>query len=335
MSFCKWLAALLILLSAAAGAQPTSTEPVLGLSKGSGQAYPSRPIRLLVPAPPGGGTDLLARMVGQKLGEKFHQQFIIDNRAGASGMIASEIVARADADGHTLLMCFTTHVTNPSLYAKMPYDTVRDFVPVAMAGMIPSVLALHLSLPPHSVKEFIAYAKERPGKLNYGSAGNGSGTHLATVLFSAMTGTSMIHVPYKGAVPALTDLLAGQLHFMFGNMASTLPHVKGGKLRALAVTGAKRSASAPELPTIAETGLPGYEATAWFALFAPARTPMAIVNKLNGEVNALFTLPDVKERMLGLGADAMPMTSRELGAFVESEIVKWGKLIKASGAKVD
>ena len=319
MSFCKWLAALLILLSAAAGAQH----------------YPSRPIRLLVPAPPGGGTDLLARMVGQKLGEKFHQQFIIDNRAGASGMIASEIVARADADGHTLLMCFTTHVTNPSLYAKMPYDTVRDFVPVAMAGMIPSVLALHLSLPPHSVKEFIAYAKERPGKLNYGSAGNGSGTHLATVLFSAMTGTSMIHVPYKGAVPALTDLLAGQLHFMFGNMASTLPHVKSGKLRALAVTGAKRSASAPELPTIAETGLPGYEATAWFALFAPARTPMAIVNKLNGEVNALFTLPDVKERMLGLGADAMPMTSRELGAFVESEIVKWGKLIRASGAKVD
>jgi tripartite-type tricarboxylate transporter receptor subunit TctC len=250
-------------------------------------------------------------------------------------MIASEIVARADPDGHTLLMCFTTHVTNPSLFAKMPYDTVRDFAAVAMAGMIPSVLVLHPSLPPQSVKEFIAYAKERPGKLIYGSAGNGSGTHLSTVLFSAMTGTSMVHVPYKGAVPALTDLLAGQLQFMFANMASALPHIRSSKLRALAVTSAKRSASAPELPTIAETGLPGYEATAWFALFAPARTPAAIVNKLNTEVNALFKLPDVKERMLGLGADAMPMTPRELSAFVDSEIIKWGKLIKASGAKAD
>jgi tripartite-type tricarboxylate transporter receptor subunit TctC len=319
MSFYKGLTAVLLLLPAVAGSQ----------------LYPSRPIRLLVPAPPGGGTDLLARMVGQKLTEAWRQQFIIDNRAGASGMIASEIVARADPDGHTLLMCFTTHATNPSLYPNMPYDTVRDFAAVAMAGVIPSVLVLHLSLPPQSVKEFIAYAKERPGKLNYGSAGNGSGTHLSTVLFSAMTGTRMVHVPYKGAVPALTDLLAGQLHFMFGNMASALPHVRSGKLRALAVTSAKRSASAPELPTIAETGLPGYEATAWFALFAPARTPAAIVSKLNNEVNALFNLPDVKERMLGLGADALPMTPRELGAHVESEIVKWGRLIKASGAKAD
>ena len=323
MSFCKGLAVVLMLLSAA-------SFPATGA-----ESYPSRPIRLLVPAPPGGGTDLLGRMVAQKLTEKFHQQFIVDNRAGASGMIASEIVARADPDGHTLLICFTTHVTNPSLYPKMPYDTVRDFAPVAMVGMIPGVLVLHLSLPPQSVKEFIAYAKERPGKLNYGSAGNGSGTHLSTVLFSAMTGTSMVHVPYKGAVPALTDLLAGQLHFMFGNMASSLPHIRSGKLRALAVTSAKRSASAPELPTIAETGLPGYEATAWFALFAPARTPAPIVNQLSGEVNALFKLPDVKERMLGLGADAMPMTPRELGAYVETEIVKWGKLIKASGAKAD
>ncbi len=319
MSFCKWLSVLLMLWTAVAGAQ----------------TYPSRPIRLLVPAPPGGGTDLLGRMAGQKLGEKFHQPFIVDNRAGASGMIASEIVARADPDGHTLLICFTTHATNPSLFAKMPYDTVRDFAAVAMMGVIPAVLVLHLSLPPQSVKEFIAYARERPGKLNYGSAGNGSGTHLSTVLFSAMTGTRMVHVPYKGAVPALTDLLAGQLHFMFGNMASALPHIRGGKLRALAVTSAHRSASAPELPTIAETGLPGYEATAWFALFAPARTPAAIVNRLNSEVNVLFKQADVKERMLSLGADAMPMTPRELSAYVDSEIVKWGKLIKASGAKAD
>jgi tripartite-type tricarboxylate transporter receptor subunit TctC len=298
-------------------------------------AYPQRPIRLVVPAPPGGGTDILGRMVAQKLTETLRQQFIIDNRGGASGMIGSEIVARADADGHTLLICFTTHVTNPSLYPKMPYDTVRDFASVAMVGVIPSVLVLHPSIPSQSVKEFIAYAKERPGKLIYGSAGSGSATHLSTVLFNAMTGTTMVHVPYKGSAPALTDLLAGQLNLMFGNMASAMPHVRSGKLRALAVTSAKRSAAAPELPTVAETGLPGYEATSWFALFAPARTPAPIVDKLNTAVNTLLKLPEVKERMLGLGADALPMTSRELSAYVDAEIVKWGKLIKASGATAD
>ena len=299
------------------------------------QNYPARPIRLVVPAPPGGGTDILGRIVAQKLTDTLRQQVIIDNRAGASGMIGSEIVARAGADGHTLLICFTTHVTNPSLFPKMPYDTVRDFAPVAMVGVIPSVLVLHPSIPSQSVKEFIAYAKERPGKLNYGSAGSGSATHLSSVLFQSMTGTRMVHVPYKGSAPALTDLLAGQVTLMFGNMASAMPHVRGGKLRALAVTSAKRSAAAPELPTIAETALPGYEATSWFALFAPARTPAAIVNKLNSEVNALLKLPDVKERMLGLGADSIALSPRELGAYVETEIVKWGKLIKASGAKAD
>ncbi len=299
------------------------------------QSWPTRPIRLVVPAPPGGGTDILGRIVAQKLSETLRQPFIIDNRGGASGMIGSEIVARADPDGHTLLICFTTHVTNPSLYAKMPYDTVRDFASVAMVGVIPSVLVLHPSIPSRNVKEFIAYAKERPGKLIYGSAGSGSATHLSTVLFNAMTGTSMIHVPYKGSAPALTDLLAGQVNLMFGNMASAMPHVRGGKLRALAVTSAKRSAAALELPTIAETGLPGYEATSWFALFAPARTPAAIVTQLNSEVQTLLNLPDIKERMLGLGADALPMTPRELAAYVESEIVKWGKLIKATNAKAD
>ena len=299
------------------------------------QNYPARPIRLVVPAPPGGGTDILGRIVAQKLSDTLRQQVIIDNRAGASGMIGSEIVARAGADGHTLLICFTTHVTNPSLFAKMPYDTVRDFAPVAMVGVIPSVLVLHPSIPSQSVKEFIAYAKERPGKLNYGSAGSGSATHLSSVLFQSMTGTRMVHVPYKGSAPALTDLLAGQVTLMFGNMASAMPHVRGGKLRALAVTSAKRSAAAPELPTIAETGLPGYEATSWFALFAPARTPEGIVSKLNAEVNALLKLPDVKERMLGLGADSIALSPRELGAYVETEIVKWDKLIKASGAKAD
>ena len=323
----NWALTMSLLLPFPGHAQTASTS--------SGPAYPSRPVRLVVPAPPGGGTDILGRIVAQKLTDTLRQQVIIDNRAGASGMIGSEIVARADADGHTLLICFTTHVTNPSLFAKMPYDTVRDFAPVAMVGVIPSVLVLHPSIPSQSVKEFIAYARERPGKLNYGSAGSGSATHLSTVLFNAMTGTRMVHVPYKGSSPALTDLLAGQVNLMFGNMASAMPHVRGGKLRALAVTSAKRSAAAPELPTIAENGLPGYEATSWFALFAPARTPASLVNKLNGEVNTLLQLPDVKERMAGFGADAMPMSPRELAAYVETEIVKWGKLIKAAGATAD
>ncbi len=299
------------------------------------QAYPSRPVRLVVPAPPGGGTDILGRLVASRLTEALRQSFVVDNRGGASGMIGSEIVARADADGHTLLLCFTTHVTNPSLYPRMPYDTQRDFASVAMVGVIPGVLVLHPSLPPRSVKAFIAHARERPGKLVYGSAGSGSATHLATVLFSSMTGISMVHVPYKGSAPALTDLLAGQLNLMFGNMASAMPHVRGGKLLALAVTGANRSAAAPELPTIAESGLPGYEAVAWFALFAPARTPAAIIGQLNREVNGLLEHTAVKTRMLALGADAKPMSPRELAAYVDSEIAKWGRLIKAAGAKAE
>ena len=309
--------------------------PSASAAQPSAQAYPARPIRLVVPSPPGGGTDILGRMVAQKLTVALHNQVIIDNRGGASGIIGSEIVARADPDGHTLLLCFTTHVTNPTLYPKMPYDTLRDFAPVAMAAAIPAVLVLHPSIPSQSVREFIAYAKERPGKLVYGSAGNGSALHLSAVLFDTMTGTRMIHVPYKGSAPALTDVLGGQLNLMFSNIVSALPHARSGRLRALAVTSAKRLASAPELPTLAESGLPGYEATAWYALFAPARTPSAIVNKLNSEVNALLKMPDVTERLLSLGAESMAMSPRELGVYVETEMAKWGKLIKASGAKAD
>ncbi|MBM3342518.1 MAG: tripartite tricarboxylate transporter substrate binding protein [Betaproteobacteria bacterium] len=305
------------------------------MAQNMAQPYPARALRLVVPAPPGGGTDILGRLIAHKLTEAWRQQVIIDNRAGASGMIGSEIVARAGADGHTLLLSFTTHVTNPSLFAKMPYDTLRDFASVAMVGVIPNVLVVHPSVPSQSVKEFIEYAKARPGKLIYGSAGSGSATHLAAVLFTVMSATSMVHVPYKGATPALTDLLAGQSQLMFGNMASTMPHVRAGKLRALAVTSAGRSAGAPELPTMAQAALPGYEATSWFALFAPARTPGAVIDKLNTEVNAILKLADVTDRMRSIGADAMPMSPRELSAYVESEIAKWGKLIKASGAKTE
>jgi len=307
----------------------------LAPATGAAQAYPARPIRLVVPSPPGGGTDILGRMLAQKLTTSLRNQVIIDNRGGASGIIGSEIVARADADGHTLLLCFTTHVTNPTLHPKMPYDTVRDFASVAMVGSIPAVLVLNPSIPSQSVKEFIAYAKERPGKLVYGSAGNGSALHLSAVLFNIMTGTSMIHVPYKGSAPALADVIGGQLNLMFSNIVSALPHARNGRLRALAVTSAKRLSSAPELPTLAESGLPGYEAAAWYALFAPVRTPPAVVNKLNSEVNTLLKMPDATERMQSLGAEFVAMSPRELSAYVETEIVKWGKLIKASGARAD
>lgn len=299
------------------------------------QAYPTRPVRLVVPAPPGGGTDLLGRMFANHLSETLRQPFVVDNRGGASGVIGTEIVARADPDGHTLLICFTSHVTNPTLQPKLPYDTTRDFAPIAMAGVIPSVLVVHPSLPPQSMKAFIAYARERPGKLIYSSAGSGSASHLSAVLFSLTTGISMVHVPYKGGAPSITDLVAGQVNLSFGNMASTLPHVRSGKLRALGVTSAKRSASAPDLPSIAESGVPGYDATAWFAFFAPARAPAAVLNRLNADINAALPLPQIKERMLALGADANVMTPRELGVFVDGEIVKWGKVIKAAGTKVD
>jgi len=320
-------------LAAMAGVVMWTAPPVVYAQAGA--SYPSRPIRLVVPATPGGGTDILARIVALKLHEAWRQQVIVDNRAGGSGMIGSEIVARADPDGHTLLVSYTGHVTNPGLFAKMPYDTVRDFSPVAMVGVIPGVLVLHPSLPPQSVKEFIAYAKERPGKMNYGSAGEGSATHLATVLFNSMTGISMLHVPYKGSTPALADLLSGQLNLMFGNMASAMPHARSGKLRALAVTGTQRSAAAPELPTVAESGLPGYEAYSWFGMFGPAKMPPAVVNKLNAEVNSALKQPGVRERLTSLGADALIMTPRELGAYVETEIAKWGRIIKASGAKAE
>ena len=250
-------------------------------------------------------------------------------------MIGSEIVARADPDGYTLLMSFTSHATNPTLYPKMAYDTARDFSGAAMAGVVPSILVLHPSIPATVVKDFIAYVKERPGKLAYGSAGNGSAGHLSAVLFSSMTGTRMIHVPYKGSGPALPDLIAGQLQLMFGNMASAIPHVNSGKIRALAVTSARRSATAPELPTLAESGLSGYDASAWFALFVPARTPAAVVAKLNREVNQMMRQTQMQERLLAIGADPLALTPAELDKYVLAEIIKWGRVIRESGAKID
>lgn len=303
------------------------------LSAAQAQNYPSRTVRIVAPIAPGGAADVLSRMIAQKLYESWGQMVQVDNRPGAGGIIGSEIVAKAPPDGYTLLMAFTSHVTNPSLQPKLPYDTLSDFAPVSMVAVVPSVLIVHPSLPVWSVKELIVFAKRRPGELNYGSAGTGSATHLAALLFSSMTGIIMEHVPYKGGALALNDLLGGQVSLMFGSAASSMAYIRSGRLRPLAVTSAGRSAALPQLPTMAEAGLPGFEAMAWFALLAPAKTPGAVINKLNSEVVAILQHPDMKERLHGLGAEVMPSSPAALNDYIRAEIVKWGKVIRQLGVK--
>lgn len=299
------------------------------------QVYPAKPIRLIVPAQIGSVTDVVARVLALKLAERWGQAVVVEDRRGASGILGSELVAKSAPDGYTLLMAYSAHVTNPALHAKLPYDTLRDFAPVSMIALVPSVLVVHPSLPARSAKELVALAGARLDGLTYASAGGGSTTHLAGLLFNAMAGVSMVHVPYKGGRLALTELIGGQVSLMFGSMILSMPHVRTGKLRALAVTSANRSTAAPGLPTIAETALPGYEATTWFALLAPGRTPGEVVNKLNSEITSLLTLPDIRERMLFHGAEAHYRSSAELGDHIRREIAKWDKLIRESAARMD
>jgi len=299
-------------------------------------AYPTKPVRLVVPFPAGGTTDILARAVAQKLSETWGQQVIVDNRPGAGGNIGSELVAKSPPDGYTLLMgTVGTHAINPSLYAKMPYDHVKDFVPVILVAGVPNVLVVNPSLPVNSVQELIAYAKANPNKLNFASSGNGTSIHLSGELFKTMTGVQMTHVPYKGSAPALTDLIGGQVQLMFDNLPSSLQFIKAGKLRALAVTSLARSSTLPELPTLAESGLPGFEASSWFGVLAPAGTPNDIVKKLNGEIAAWLASPDAKEKLAAQGAIAAGGTPDTFVTHIAAESAKWAKVVKASGAHVD
>jgi tripartite-type tricarboxylate transporter receptor subunit TctC len=299
-------------------------------------AFPSKPVRLVVPFPPGGTTDILARAVAQKLSDAWGQQVIVDNRPGAGGNIGSELVAKAAPDGYTLLMgTVGTHAINPSLYSKMPYDNVKDFVPVILVAGVPNVLVVNPSLPVNSVQELIAYGKANPGKLNFASSGNGTSIHLSGELFRTMTGVQMTHVPYKGSAPALTDLVGGQVQLMFDNLPSSLPFIKAGKLRALAVTSTARSVTLPDLPTLAESGLPGFEASSWFGILAPARTPGDIVAKINGAVAAWLASPEAKEKLAGQGAIAAGGPPDAFAAHIAAETSKWAKVVKASGAHVD
>jgi tripartite-type tricarboxylate transporter receptor subunit TctC len=303
---------------------------------GAAQSYPSRPVKLVVPFPPGGPLDATGRLVAQKLTDTWGQPVVVENRPGAGGNIGADLVAKAAPDGYTILLgALSTHAVNPTLYPNMPYDAVKDFAPITLLATTPNVLVVNPSLPVNSVKELIAYAKANPGKLAFGSGSNGSAGHLAGELFKVETGTDIIHVPYKGAAPAMQALLAGDVQFMFDNLASATPQVKAGKLKALAVTTARRSPLAPDLPTMAEAGLPGFDITTWYGLMAPAGTPSAIVAKWNVEVTKILGTPDVKERLAAQGAEAAPMTPDQFAAFIKAEIPKYARIVKASGAKVD
>jgi tripartite-type tricarboxylate transporter receptor subunit TctC len=295
--------------------------------------FSDRPLRYVVGGSVGGGADSLARVIGQKLGEHWGQQVIVDNRPGGGGIVASETVARSPPDGHTLLMAFTSHVTNPSLYPKLSYDAVKDFAPVTLIATIPNILVVHPSLTADSVPALVAVAKTK--QLSFASTGSGASTHLAGVLFGHMTGTKLLHVPYKGAGPAITGVLMGETHMMFATMVSILPQVKSGRLRALAVTGARRSSAAPELPTINESGVPGYEANAWFATFVAAGTPAAFVERLNAAIVRIVNAPEVRDRLAAQGAEPLTSTPEELGRYTRAEMQRWQRVIRESGARAD
>jgi hypothetical protein len=297
--------------------------------------YPVRPVRMLVPYPPGGPTDVLVRIVATRLGEVLGQSFPIDNKPGASGMIGAAEVARAAPDGHTLLGNASIHVINPSLYPKANFDAIADFAPVTLLATVPLVLVVNNDLPVKSVRELIAYAKANPGKLNFASSGNAAAPHLAGESFKLATGALMQHVPYKGSAPALTDLMGGQVQLIFDSMPSAMPHVKAGKLRPLGVTTAKRSSALPDMPTIAEAGVPGFDISTWYGLWAPRGTPREILERLAGETAKILRQPDIRERYAGLGAEPFGNSPDEFAAYCRSELAKWARVVKESGARAD
>ena len=299
------------------------------------QSYPSKPIRLVLPYPPGGGTDVIARPLAQKLTEQLGQQVIVDNRGGAGGNIGMEFVAKGPADGYTLLFALTAqYAVNPSLYPKLPYDPVRDYAPISLLANAPYLLVVHPALPAKSVAELVALVKARPGQLSYSSSGNGSGAHLAGEMLRSLARVEIVHVPYKGAGPAMPDLIAGQVQLSFITYTAAGPHIKTGRLRALGVTTAKRSPTLPDLPAIGET-VAGYDSAVWYGFAAPAGTPPEIVSKLNAEVLRVLAAPDFRSRITLEAVSPIGSTPEEFGRFMKSEIVRWAKVVRDSGAKVD
>jgi tripartite-type tricarboxylate transporter receptor subunit TctC len=295
------------------------------------RGYPMKPVRLIVPFAPGGGVDIVARSVVVKLAELSGQQFVVDNRGGGGTVIGTELVARATPDGYTLLFGSTSLATNPALNRKLPYDTVKDFIPVSQASFQAYVLAVHPGVPASSVKEFIALAKAKPNTLNFGSPGLGTGSQLAAELLKVMTGTQMVHVPYKGSGPALADVIAGQIQFIMGTILSTSPHVKSGRLRALGVSSEKRVAVLPDVPTISEAGLQGYEATSWNGVLAPRGAPRPVVTRLHSLIAEALASPDVRERLMADGGEPVGSSPEQFARFIRAEIEKWTKVVKSAG----
>ena len=297
--------------------------------------YPAKPVRFIIPFAPGGGNDIVGRMLGAKLGEAWGQQVVIDNRPGAGGNIAAETTARAAPDGYTVFQFNIANTMAPSLYKKLGYDPERDFAPVTQIGSTPFILVVNPSVPAKTVPELIAYMKAQPNKLNYASSGNGGSTHLVTELFKFMAAVNMTHIPYSGAGPAITELIGGQVQLMFVVPAAGLPNIRNGRLRALGISSAKRSSLAPELPPIAESGVPGFEGGAWYGVVVAAKTPPAIVRKLNTDIVKALQLPDVRERMTAQGVEVVASSAEEFAKFIKAEIVKWARVVALSGARAE
>jgi len=324
-------AALLPLFAPAAPVQGAAQDP----STSSGQAFPGRPVRMVAAFAPGGSVDVVARLLAQKLSESWGQQVVVDNRPGAGGTVSAEIVARAPNDGHTIYICSASFVVNPSLYGKTLYDPVRDFAPVSLVSLVQNVLVAHPALPAKSVNELVALAKSKPGQINYASTGSGTSGHLVMELFKSMTGIDLVHVPYKVIGQAQADLMGGQVSLWFPTAPGAVPHIQAGRMRALAVAGAKRSSTLPELPTMSEAGVPGFEASTWYALLAPANTPRDIVAKVNGDVARILRQPEVHARLAAMAIEIAGGSPEDLARHIRSEIPKWARVVKLSGARVD
>jgi tripartite-type tricarboxylate transporter receptor subunit TctC len=317
----------LVLIAALAVWQPTPA---------SAQTYPSRPVKFVVAYPPGGAADILARLIGQRLSERLAQPVVIENKPGAGTAIGTDMVAKSAPDGYTILMgTVSSHAINPALNANVGYDPVRDFTPISLVASLPFVLVVHPEVPAKSVAELIALAKAQPGKLNFSSAGNGTSNHLAGELFKSMAGVDIVHVPYRGSAPALADVVAGQITMMFDLTLTSLPQIQGGSVRGLAITTPRRSPLAPSLPTVAESGVPGYDVDAWFGVFAPAKTQGEIVKRLNSDIVAIMKLPEMAEKLAAQGAVPMSSTPEEFAAYVRTEATKWNKVVKESGMTVN
>ena len=298
--------------------------------------YPSKPIHLIVPFPPGGGNDTVARAIAQQIGPDLGQPVVVDNRPGAGGSVGAELAAKAPADGYTLFLAGVgSHAVNPNLHAKLPYDAVKDFAPITLVASAPSVLVVNPSVPARSIAEFTAYARANPGKLNYASNGNGSAAQLAAAMYESMAGVRMVHVPYKGIAPAMTDLMSGEVQLMFGTVVALVPHIQAGKLRALAVTSRKRSALLPDVPTIAESGLPDYQAGSWYGILAPAGTPREVIERLHGAIIKAIRQPEVAKRLAAEGAEVIGSTPEEFGAHIRSEIARVGAVVRAAGIRIE